>query len=162
MGSTVRNILKLIFTNSEMLDFLLSSKIVPLYICYLPESQEQYYANKQVYKIKYVNINQINLEDGLDREILQEIENLCVCSIDKGFSVSFTSTKLLISRIISGLKQIHIGARNGFDNFIIVIDDIRNKQSKTITVTGSDSAINTILSLGEDKAVKEVGYLLFT
>lgn len=32
--------------------------------------------------------------------------------------------------------------------------------NQTITVTGSDNAINTILLLGEDKAVKEVGYLL--
>lgn len=162
MRNIVRKILKLIFTNSEMLDYLLYSKVVPLYLCYLPESQEKYYINKQMYKIKYVNINQINLEDGLDREILKEIENLCVCSINKGFSVSFTSTKLLISRTISGLKRIHIEARKGFDNFIIVIDDIRNKQSKTITVTGSDNAINTILLLGEDKVVKEVGYLLIT
>lgn len=137
----VENILKIILSNSNLLDLLLEFKKLPL----ISETEYSDIDSEYVYidrSIHNVNLEgKINLEEGIDTESFNKLAKICLDSVKHMYSIDQNDTIKLLSRISNALELIQ-SSKSGEDiRYNIIYEDIVTSGKTEIEYLSKEKAI---------------------
>jgi hypothetical protein len=137
----VENILKIILSNSNLLDLLLEFKKLPL----ISETEYSDIDSEYVYidrSIHNVNLEgKINLDEGIDTESFNKLAKICLDSVKHMYSIDQNDTIKLLSRISNALELIQ-SSKSGEDiRYNIIYEDIVTSGKTEIEYLSKEKAI---------------------
>lgn len=141
----VENILKIILSNSNLLDLLLEFKKLPL----ISETEYSDIDSEYVYidrSIHNVNLEgKINLDEGIDTESFNKLAKICLDSVKHMYSIDQNDTIKLLSRISNALELIQ-SSKSGEDiryniRYNIIYEDIVTGGKTEIEYLSKEKAI---------------------
>lgn len=99
----VENILKIILSNSNLLDLLLEFKKFPLIseIECSDINSEYIYIDRSIHNVNLEG--KINLDEGIDTESFNKLAKICLDSVKHMYSIDQNDTIKLLSRISNAL-----------------------------------------------------------
>lgn len=137
----VENILKIILSNSNLLDLLLEFKKLPLIseIEYSDINSEYVYIDRSIHNVNLEG--KINLDEGIDTESFNKLAKICLDSVKHMYSIDQNDTIKLLSRISNALELIQSN-KNGEDiRYNIIYKDVVTSGKTEIEYLSKEKAI---------------------
>ena len=137
----VENILKIILSNSNLLDLLLEFKKLPLIseIEYSDINSEYVYIDRSIHNVNLEG--KINLDEGIDTESFNKLAKICLDSVKHMYSIDQNDTIKLLSRISNALELIQ-SSKSGEDiRYNIIYEDIVTSGKTEIEYLSKEKAI---------------------
>lgn len=137
----VENILKIILSNSNLLDLLLEFKKLPLIseIEYSDINSEYVYIDRSIHNVNLEG--KINLDEGIDTESFNKLAKICLDSVKHMYSIDQIDTIKLLSRISNALELIQSN-KNGEDiRYNIIYKDVVTSGKTEIEYLSKEEAI---------------------
>lgn len=137
----VENILKIILSNSNLLDLLLEFKKLPL----ISEIECSDIKSEYVYidrSIHNVNLEgKINLDEGIDTESFNKLAKICLDSVKHMYSIDQNDTIKLLSRISNALELIQSNKSGEDIRYNIIYEDVVTSGKTEIEYLSKEKAI---------------------
>lgn len=137
----VENILKIILSNSNLLDLLLEFKKFPLIseIEFSDINSEYIYIDRSIHNVNLEG--KINLDEGIDTESFNKLAKICLDSAKHMYSIDQNDTIKLLSRISNALELIQ-SSKSGEDiRYNIIYEDIVTGGKTEIEYLSKEKAI---------------------
>lgn len=137
----VENILKIILSNSNLLDLLLEFKKLPLIseIEYSDINSEYVYIDRSIHNVNLEG--KINLDEGIDTESFNKLAKICLDSVKHMYSIDQNDTIKLLSRISNALELIQ-SSKSGEDiRYNIIYEDVVTSGKTEIEYLSKEKAI---------------------
>lgn len=137
----VENILKIILSNSNLLDLLLEFKKLPLIseIECSDINSEYIYIDRSIHNVNLEG--KINLDEGIDTESFNKLAKICLDSVKHMYSIDQNDTIKLLSRISNALELIQ-SSKSGEDiRYNIIYEDIVTGGKTEIEYLSKEKAI---------------------
>lgn len=137
----VENILKIILSNSNLLDLLLEFKKLPLIseIECSDINSEYVYIDRSIHNVNLEG--KINLDEGIDTESFNKLAKICLDSVKHMYSIDQNDTIKLLSRISNALELIQ-SSKSGEDiRYNIIYEDIVTSGKTEIEYLSKEKAI---------------------
>lgn len=137
----VDNILKIILSNSNLLDLLLEFKKLPLIseIECSDINSEYVYIDRSIHNVNLEG--KINLDEGIDTESFNKLAKICLDSVKHMYSIDQNDTIKLLSRISNALELIQ-SSKSGEDiRYNIIYEDIVTGGKTEIEYLSKEKAI---------------------
>lgn len=137
----VENILKIILSNSNLLDLLLEFKKFPLIseIECSDINSEYIYIDRSIHNVNLEG--KINLDEGIDTESFNKLAKICLDSVKHMYSIDQNDTIKLLSRISNALELIQ-SSKSGEDiRYNIIYEDIVTGGKTEIEYLSKEKAI---------------------
>lgn len=149
----VENILKIILSNSNLLDLLLEFKKLPLIseIECSDINSEYVYIDRSIHNVNLEG--KINLDEGIDTESFNKLAKICLDSVKHMYSIDQNDTIKLLSRISNALGLIQ-SSKSGEDiRYNIIYEDIVTGGKTEIEYLSKENAILFIVVSADEGLV---------
>lgn len=137
----VENILKIILSNSNLLDLLLEFKKLPLIseIEYSDINSEYVYIDRSIHNVNLEG--KINLDEGIDTESFNKLAKICLDSVKHMYSIDQNDTIKLLSRISNALELIQSNKSGEDIRYNIIYEDVVTSGKTEIEYLSKEKAI---------------------
>lgn len=137
----VENILKIILSNSNLLDLLLEFKKLPLIseIECSDINSEYVYIDRSIHNVNLEG--KINLDEGIDTESFNKLAKICLDSVKHMYSIDQNDTIKLLSRISNALELIQSNKSGEDIRYNIIYEDVVTIGKTEIEYLSKEKAI---------------------
>lgn len=137
----VENILKIILSNSNLLDLLLEFKKLPLIseIECSDINSEYVYIDRSIHNVNLEG--KINLDEGIDTESFNKLAKICLDSVKHMYSIDQNDTIKLLSRISNALELIQSNKSGEDIRYNIIYEDVVTSGKTEIEYLSKEKAI---------------------
>lgn len=137
----VENILKIILSNSNLLDLLLEFKKLPLIseIECSDINSEYVYIDRSIHNVNLEG--KINLDEGIDTESFNKLAKIYLDSVKHMYSIDQNDTIKLLSRISNALELIQSNKSGEDIRYNIIYEDVVTSSKTEIEYLSKEKAI---------------------
>lgn len=149
----VENILKIILSNSNLLDLLLEFKKLPLIseIECSDINSEYVYIDRSIHNVNLEG--KINLDEGIDTESFNKLAKICLDSVKHMYSIDQNDTIKLLSRISNALELIQSNKSGEDIRYNIIYEDVVTSGKTEIEYLSKEKAILFIVVSADKELV---------
>lgn len=153
----IKNILCMMLEDEEFWSILIEYKKFPLLTEMIIGDNGDYYKIDRM--INYTKLEgDLDIESGVDPELLDKIASYCQKSLITGYEVNPGETKHLLTKIKGAISYIR-SKTPGECTFLVTVSDADGKNRRIVNTKDPDTAIELILSVNGDTKFDELNIL---